>query len=104
MDKNPDHTCWLLCTVGVAYTYNAYNGTVANDNMDGGYVSAKPASPAHDVDRSAVSKTDITPTTEIIFTSSVLSGAITRQDQFRKREPANTDWHDTTEELFRCKP
>jgi len=42
MDKNPKHSCWLLCTVGAAY---AYNGMVANDNIDiGGSVRTGEAS------------------------------------------------------------
>ena len=61
----------------------------------GVYASAKPASPANDMGRHAVPKADVAITSAIIFTSSVLSGAI-RSAIFQEREHAGTGWHDTT--------
>ena len=67
------------------------------------YASAKPASPANDMDRPVVPKTDVALTSAIIFTSSVLSDAIMLPIYFRSENmPAQTG----TIQLrtIRCKP
>ena len=99
MDENPKHTCWLLCAVGAAY---ASNGMVA-DNIDigGGVRIGEASKPSQQYGSTCRSKDGRALTSAIIFTSSVLSGAI-RSDLFQEREHAGTGWQDTTVNL-RCK-
>ena len=96
MDKNPKHACWLLCTASAAYVPN---GIVANDSIGlcGRVRIGKASKSSQRYGSTCRSKDGCSPNLRaIIFTSSVLSGAI-RSDLFHERERAGTGWHDTTE-------